>query len=223
MCNTFDKPGARMMKSRMFLLVSALAVGALALAGAACGGGGESTQSPTQSLPLVAADPAAVVHRYEEQGFSIAFGPQWQDAHESVTVYDATAGSTSTSGTSPQQGWRLSLKSSSGIGSGGATLTVLVMTQSKPVDPKQFQATARTTLAGFGAEFEPVALNGVPALHESGQIGSASRGETIMLASGGRSYVLRAQGPAVSWEADEPQLMAIMQTFTLLPQATQAP
>ena len=189
--------------NRRALSALAISVGVClsAMVTVACGSGGSA------SFGSAAPDPQATVHRYPKQGFSIAYGPGWQATRQSVPV--AIAGSSSSG-----SGWRLILSEQADTG-GSAMLTVTVVPEAHDVDAREFQTQAKQTMGTLGAHVETITVNGTPAVMTSskGPFGS----ETITLASGRRAYILGGQGPTAEWDEVGPKMLAIMQTFKLLP------
>ncbi len=211
-------------------LAAALAISLVGLA-AACGGG-----SPLGSAKP---DSQAVAHSYQAQGFSIAFGPQWDTTHQtgaasstsstsssgdiswSVTIGPSTQDAASPSPSpqssptpSPSSGWQLELTRSA---SGGELAVFVQVTAHGYGDPAAFVSQYEQLLKMLGGTGQRITLNGTPALYWKG-----INGDNVALASGSHTYVLHGQVPTGAGSQDRARELAVLASFRLL-SASSAP
>ena len=167
-------------------LAGVLAACALSLV-AACG-------SPL----AVKSDPHAVVHSYTPEGFSIAYGPQWQASQKSATS---------------QTAWQLQLtqRYSSSAGSGVVLISIGVQPEHAYSDPAVYQAKYEQMLKALGGSPQSITLSGVPAVYWKGMTGYG-----VSLTSGGRSYILMGLIPNGGDAKERPQVLAVLDSFKLL-------
>jgi hypothetical protein len=175
------------MSVRTRTLAGVLAICSLALV-SGCGGA---------SLKSAKADPHAVVHDYPAEGFSLAYGPQWQ-----ASVQAATA----------QTAWQLELTqpyTSSSVTS-EVMISIGVQPEHKYRDPRVFQSKYEQLLTEMGGTPQSVTLSGVPAVFWKGLTGYS-----VALASGGRSYLLAGTIPSGGDTKEAPQVLAVLNSLKL--------
>ncbi len=179
---------------RVRALASTLTVCAITLA-AACGG------SPLAAKP----DPHAVVHSYAAEGFSIAYGPQWQSSQKSATSQTARQ-------------LLLTQQYSSSTGLGEVLVSISVQPEHLYRDPAVYQAKYEDMLKSMGGSPKSITLSGTPAVYWKGVSGYG-----VSLTAGGRSYVLMGTIPSGGDAGERPQVLAVFESFKLLAASASGP
>jgi hypothetical protein len=190
---------------------AALAVCLLGL-GAACGGSPLGSGKP---------DAQATVHSYQAQGFSIAYGPQWNAAQQNVSNGSSTltiGSSGSSPSPSPQSSpasggstsWQLALARPASDAPGVLEVFVLVTPQTYG-DPSVWLSRSEQMLKVFGGTAQHFTLNGVPAIYWQGVTG-----DNVALATRAHAYMLHAYVPSGVPSTDRARERAILASFKVL-------
>lgn len=178
-------------------------VGAIAAMGCAS----DAQDSPSTTSSSGPGD--AVLHRYPEQGFSIAFGPSWH-------AYVPPEGSDWHLDITPIRDQEVTPGVGVTVTSSQADLDPLTFQRHPPPEYQRVLDGIAPNVGSKDLAFAPVDVNGVPALMASYYDGSTYNSEWYLLADGRHVYSLEISGSRETWATEAPELRAIVQSFRLL-------